>query len=73
MSATLEPSDHNIATPPAKMFGVQSPLGFLAPPVAVTVGKIATKIKQTFMIDNRFVQHHDLFRLPFVKVKITLK
>ena len=62
-----------IATHPAGTFEIESPLAFPAPPVALTVGKIATKTKHTLMIDNRFVQHRDLFWLPFVKVKITLK
>ena len=62
-----------IATPSAKSFRTEWPLTFPAPPVAVTVGKLATKIKQTSVVDNRFVQHRDLFQLPFVKVKTTLK
>ena len=58
-----------IATPPAKTFGIESPLTFPAPPVSVTDGKIVTKIKQTFVMNNCVVQHCDLFWLPFVKIK----
>ena len=62
------------ATPPAKTFETEWPLTFLAPPVAITIGKLATKIDQTFVMENFLVQHRDLFRLPFlVKVRTTLK
>ena len=62
-----------IATPLAEMVGTESPLTFPAPPVAVTAGNIATKIEQTFIRDNHFVQHRVLFRLPSMEVEITLK